>query len=81
MTDVINGRIFFIAMRKIEVPRHFDARLYSLSRMITTCVRIKYAMASHPVTVSANTMVQKLGEKISTRTEIRSTYGIFPMML
>ena len=46
-----------------------------------TCVRIKYAMASHPVTVSANTMVQKLGEKISTRTEIRSTYGIFPMML
>ena len=40
----MNGRMFFIAMRTVEVPRRFDARLYSRSRMMTTCVLMKYAI-------------------------------------
>jgi hypothetical protein len=29
ITEVINGRMFFIAILNVEVPRHLEARLYS----------------------------------------------------
>ena len=81
MTDVINGRMFFIAILSVLVPRHLDARLYSLSRMITTCVRIKYAIPSHPVMVSASTMVQKPAFNNMIITEINKIYGMFARIL
>ena len=40
MMEVMKGRMFFMAILKVDVPRHFDARLYSRSRMITTCIRM-----------------------------------------
>ena len=78
---VMNGRMLRTAMRNTFVPRQRDARLYSRSRMMMTCVRMKYAMLIQPVTVRANTIVQKLGEKISTSTEISRMYGTFATTL
>ena len=76
----MNGRMLRIAILKVEVPRHFDAKLYSLSRMITTCVRKKKAMNSQPVMVSANTILQNDGPMIMTSTAITSSDGRFAMM-
>lgn len=73
--------MFFIAMRTVEVPRHFDARLYSRSRMMTTCVLMKYAILIQPVIVIAKTMDQKLAVNNITRTEISKMYGTLPTML
>ena len=69
----MKGRIFLKAMRLIGVPRHLEARLYSLSRMMMTWVRIKYATPSQPMTVNAKTIVQKLAVRVSTSTDISST--------
>ena len=70
MTLVMKGRMFFSAIFTVEVPRHREARLYSRSRMMITWVRIKAAILSQPMTVKANTMVQKLAVNTSTITEI-----------
>ena len=70
MTEVMKGRMFLVAIRVMGVPRQREARLYSRSRMIITCVRIKYAIPIQPVTVSAKTMDQKLADMIRTTTEI-----------
>ena len=51
MTEVMKGRMFLMAMRPMDVPKHREARLYSRSRIIMTWVRIKYATPSQPVTV------------------------------
>ncbi len=72
ITEVMKGRMFLVAIRVIGVPRQRDARLYSLSLIMMTCVRMKYAIAIHPVMVSASTIVQKLGAKIMMSTEMRS---------
>lgn len=39
MKLIMKGRMFFTAMRAVEEPRQREARLYSRSRMIMTCVR------------------------------------------
>ena len=36
--EIIYGRIFLVAIWKLELPRHFDARLYSRSRIMITWV-------------------------------------------
>ena len=38
ITEVKNGSMFFVTTLLIGVPRHFEAREYSRSRMIITCV-------------------------------------------
>ncbi len=40
MKEVIKGRMFFMAIRRMGVPRQREARLYSLSRMMMTCIRM-----------------------------------------
>ena len=44
--------------------------------MMMTWVRIKYATPSQPMTVKAKTIVQKLAVRVSTSTDISSTYGM-----
>ena len=58
ITEVMYGRMFREITLRAGVPRQRDARLYSLSRMISTCVRMKKAIPSQPVTVSAKMKLQ-----------------------
>ena len=58
MTDVRNGSMFLEMTRGMGVPRQRDAREYSLSRIIMTCVLKKNAIGSQPVTHSAKTNCQ-----------------------
>ena len=62
--------MFLVAIRTKGVPRQREAKLYSRSRMMITCVRIKYAIAIQPVMVKAKTIDQKLADIIKTITEI-----------
>ena len=43
--------MFLTIIVHVLVPRHLDAMLYSRSRMIMTCVRMKYATKIHSVHV------------------------------
>ncbi len=51
--------MFFEITRGMGKPRQREARLYSLSLIIITCVLKKYAMLIQPVTVRAKTKLQK----------------------
>ena len=51
MTEMRYGRMFLTIIVHVLVPRHLDAMLYSRSRMIMTCVRMKYATKIHSVHV------------------------------
>ena len=81
ITEIINGRIFLNAIVKIFVPNVFDARLYSRSLIIITCVRIKNAIPNHPVTVKARTKLQNPTPITYDNTENNNTLGILPIML
>ena len=60
-TDTRYGSRLRRMMRYTGVPRHREARLYSLSRMMMIWLRINRAMLSQPVKHRAKMMVSMPG--------------------